>query len=178
MRKLISYIAVSMNGKIARSDGSVDWLENIPNPEKTDYGYSEFLKTVDTTIQGYNTYNQLIEWGIEFPYKDKKNYVLTRKHNPKNNGFVEFINENYVESIKKLKNESGGDIWLIGGGQINTMILNAGLLDEIRMFVMPVIIPGGIDLFQFLPVETKLELIGTKSFSSGVVELNYRVISD
>ena len=57
----------------------MDWLESIPNPDKSDYGYSEFYNSIDTTIQGFNTYDQIIKWGIEFPYADKKNYVLTRK---------------------------------------------------------------------------------------------------
>lgn len=175
MRKIKLYIAISLNGKIANSDGSVDWLENIPNPEKTDYGYAEFYDSIDTTIQGYNTYKQLIDWEIDFPYAGKKNYVLTKKHGVKNTEFVEFISENHVEFIQQLKNAYGGDIWLIGGGQVNTLILNAGLLDEIQVFVMPIIISGGIELFETFPKETQLKLIATKSYSSGVVELKYKV---
>jgi len=175
LRKIKLYIAVSLNGKIARPDGSVDWLESIPNPEKIDYGYGEFLNSVDTTIQGYNTYKQVIDWGIDFPYKGKKNYVLTKQQNVVSAEFVEFITENQTDFIKRLKEENGGNIWLIGGSQANTLILNAGLLDEIIVFVMPIILSGGIELFDAYPKETKLELIGTKSYSSGVVELNYKV---
>lgn len=175
MRKIKLYIAISLNGKIAGTDGSVDWLENIPNPEKSDYGYTEFYDTIDMTIQGNNTYNQVIGWGIEFPYKGKKNYVITKRQNVVNTEFIEFITENHIESIKKMKGENGGDIWLIGGSQINTLVLNAGLLDEIILFVIPIIIPGGIELFDAFPNETRLELLGTKSYSGGVVELNYKV---
>lgn len=77
MRKIKLYIAISLNGKIAKADGNVDWLESIPNPEKTDYGYQEFYDTIDTTIQGFSTYDQIMSWGIDFPYKGKKNYVIT-----------------------------------------------------------------------------------------------------
>ena len=55
MRKIRLYIATSLNGKIARSDGSVDWLDAVPNPDKTDYGYTDFLESVDTTIMGNRT---------------------------------------------------------------------------------------------------------------------------
>lgn len=79
MRKIILYIATSVNGYIAKSDGSVDWLESIPNPNKDDYGCPKFYSSIDTTILGYNTYKQIINWDIEFPYKEKTNYVLTRK---------------------------------------------------------------------------------------------------
>lgn len=175
MRKIKLYIAVSLNGKIAGTDGNVEWLENIPNPEKTDYGYAEFYGTIDTTIQGYNTYKQVIGWGIEFPYKGKKNYVITRRQNLADMEYVEFVTENHVEFIKTLKEKEDGDIWLIGGSQVNTLVINAGLLDEIIMYVMPIIIPGGIELFDAFPKETKLELLGTRSYSSGVVEINYKV---
>jgi len=175
LRKIKLFIAVSLNGKIARPDGSVDWLEIIPNPEKTDYGYQDFLNSIDTTIQGYNTYNQLIGWGIDFPYMGKKNYVLTKKQDAVNTEYVEFITENHTEFIKQLKEEEGSDIWLIGGSQANKLVLNAGLLDEIIIFIMPIVLSGGIELFDAFPKETRLELLGKKSYSGGVVELNYRV---
>jgi dihydrofolate reductase len=173
MRKIKLYIAISLNGKIASTDASVDWLESIPNPEKTDYGYAAFYDSIDTTIQGYNTYNQIINWDIDFPYKEKKNYVLTKKKQIENTEFVEFITENHVGFIKDLKEQSGGDIWLIGGSQANTLILNAWLLDEILNFVMPIILSGGIDLFDAFPIQTHLKLLETKSYSSGVVEMKY-----
>ena len=62
MRKIKLYIAISMNGKIARSDGSVDWLEAIPKPDDSDYGYNEFYDSVGATIQGNNTYKKVLSW--------------------------------------------------------------------------------------------------------------------
>jgi len=175
LRKIKLYIAISLNGKIASTDGSVDWLESIPNPEKLDYGYEAFYSSIEITIQGYTTYNQILRWGIDFPYKGKKNYVLTKKQHIENTEYVEFITENHIDFISELKKEDGGDIWLIGGGQANTMILNAGLLDEIQVFVMPIIISGGIDLFDAFPNEAHLNLIETLSYSTGVVGLKYSV---
>lgn len=175
MRKIKLYIAVSLNGKIAGKDGLVDWLENIPNPDNDDYGYTKFYESIDTTIQGYKTYKQIIDWGIEFPYIGKKNYVLTRKQNLHNTEHVEFISENHIEFIKQIKQKSGKDIWLIGGGQINTVLLNAGLIDEIQLFIMPVILTDGIEVFEFLPKETLLKLNKTKTYSSGVIEIIYSI---
>ncbi len=175
MRKIKLYIAISLNGKIAKADGSVDWLESIPNPEKFDYGYTELNQSIDTTIQGYNTYKQVIDWGIAFPYADKKNYVLTRRKGLANTNHVEFISENHIDFIKRLKKEKGKDIWLIGGGQINTMLFNEKLIDELQIFIMPIVISGGIELFEHLPKETPVKLVDTKSYSTGVVELRYVV---
>lgn len=167
---------MSLNGRIAEKNGSVEWLESIPNPEKSDYGYSEFYKNTDTTIQGFSTYNQIIEWGIPFPYAEKKNYVLTRKQDLENTKYVEFISENHIEFIKNLKSQEGGNIWLIGGGQINTLLINAGLIDEINVFIMPIILNDGIELFESIPNQTKLEVIESKSFSSGCIEIKYKVL--
>ena len=175
MRKIILYSAISLNNRIAGPDGNVDWLDSVPNPEKTDYGYAEFYKSVDTTIQGYNTYKQLVGWGIEFPYKGKNNYIITHRKNLNNTNDVEFISDNHIDFIRKLKKAEGGNIWLIGGGKVNTFLLNEGLVDEIRIFIMPVIIPGGIELFEFKPDEKQCKLTTAKSYSSGVVELKYLI---
>ena len=122
---------MSLNGKIADADGGVDWLETIPNPDKLDFGYAEFYKSIDTTIMGNNTYSQICSWGIDFPYPDKKNFVLTRKKMLKNTEYVDFISTNHISFIKELKAGKGADIWLIGGGQVNTMLLNEDLVDAI-----------------------------------------------
>ena len=84
-----------------------------------------------------------------------------------------FIKENHIEFIKKLKAGEGKAIWLIGGGQVNTSLLNAGLIDEIRVFVMPIVLSDGIELFELLPDETALTLIDSKTYPTGVVELRY-----
>ncbi|EZH73751.1 hypothetical protein ATO12_17605 [Aquimarina atlantica] len=175
MRKIKMYIAMSLNGRIAKSDGSVHWLESIPNPDKTDHGYYKFYKTIDTTIQGNNTYEQVMSWGIDFPYSDKKNFVLTRNRKVKNTEHVQFISENHIDFIKKLKQQKGDDIWLIGGGQVNTMLFNENLIDEILIFVMPIVISEGIELFEGIPNETRLKLVDTKEYTTGAVELRYLI---
>jgi dihydrofolate reductase len=174
LRKVKLYIAASLNGKIARPDGSVDWLDSIPNPDKLDYGYSEFYRSIDTTIQGYKTYKQIIDWGIDFPYPDKENFVLTTKQDLEDTEHVQFISEDHIAFIKNLKKQKGKDIWLIGGGTVNTLLLNEGLIDEIRLFIMPVIISAGIDLFEFIPNETHLKRNNVKSYPTGVVEIVYQ----
>jgi dihydrofolate reductase len=173
MRRVKLYIAMSLNGKIARKDGSVDWLESLPNPDHCDHGYSDFYDSIDTTIQGYTTYKQILEWGIEFPYAGKKNYVITRRRGMQSTEYVEFLSENHLDFVKQLKKQEGGDIWLIGGGETNTMLLEVGLIDELQVFVMPVLIPHGIELFKSLPGDFRLELVDSKSYSTGAMELRY-----
>lgn len=175
MRKVKLYIAASLNGKIADSDGGVDWLQTIPNPDQSDYGYTEFYNSVDTTIQGYLSYKQIIDWGIDFPYTGKENYVFTRKQDLKSAKHVEFISADHADFVRSLKKREGKDIWLIGGGQLNTLFLKEKLIEEIWLYVMPIVLSSGIELFEALPPQTTLTLMENRSYSSGVVELRYTV---
>lgn len=175
MRKLISYIAISIDGKIADAEGGFAWLEELPNPDKTDYGYAEFMETIDTTIMGNTTYQQVLSLIKPFPYTDKKNYVLTRNHSLKDDEYASFISSNHAERIKELKEQDGKDIWLIGGGEANSLCLAAGLLDEMLLFIMPYAMGKGIPLFADLIHEQELKLINSKVYSSGVMELRYQV---
>ncbi len=173
MRKIKLYIASSLNGKIARANGDVEWLNSIPNPNKNDFGYTEFYQSIDTTIQGYTTYKQILGMGIEFPYADKKNYVLSSNKKLDNTKYVEFVNTNHLDFIKTLKKENGKDIWLIGGGKTNTWLLDNNLIDELVIFIMPIVLRDGIELFEFNPIQKSLVLASTKKYSNGVVQLNY-----
>ncbi|MBI35119.1 MAG: riboflavin biosynthesis protein RibD [Flavobacteriales bacterium] len=176
MRKIKLYIAASLNGKIAEKDGSVDWLYVKDNDEEVDYGYEKFYESIDTTIQGSSTYKQVESWDIDFPYPEKKNYVITRNKELQDNEHVEFVSEDHINFIKRLKNKTGKDIWLIGGGQINTMLLNEGLIDELHLFCMPIVLHNGIDLFEGLPNRTDLKLIETKAHDTGTIEMKYQII--
>lgn len=178
MRKIVLYIATSLNGKIARKDGSVDWLESLPNPEKTDHGYLEFLESVDTTIMGNSTYQQLLSWGIDFPYRGKTNYVFTNDVHLVKDENVEYVSMDQEQFVKEIIDKPGKDIWLIGGGQLNTFFFNHNLINEIRLFLMPIVIPDGIELFEAIPKENQLILKETKSWSSGAVELRYSLNTD
>ncbi len=166
---------MSLNGKIARKNGSVDWLEAIPNPDQTDFGYEEFYKSIDTIIMGKNTFDQIMSWGIEFPYVGNKNYIFTSKSDIPNTKDVEFVSENHLDLLRKIKQEEGKDIWLIGGGKTNSMLIDANLIDEIIVFVMPIILPGGIDLFSSFTKGKNLQLKSNKSYSSGVIEMRYSI---
>lgn len=172
MRKVILYIAMSLDGKIAKVDGDVSWLENLPNPDKTDYGFADFYKTVDTTLMGRITYEQVLGFDVDRPHGGKKNFVFTRSK-PEANSDYEFIKKDVAEFVKSLKKEPGSNIWLIGGAQINTALFNAGLIDQMMIFVMPIVLGEGIDLFAARPNQNMLHLIETKTYASGATLLHY-----
>lgn len=178
MRQLILYIATSLDGKIARSDGSVDWLAQLPNPTHDDYGYADFYARVDTTLQGYTTYRQTLDFEGDFPYPDTTNYVFTRQADKEDTEHVRFIANDIVSFVRQLKEKVGQDIWLIGGGQINTVLLDANLIDTMQIFVMPIVLGSGIPLFAPTAKEAQLTLTETKCYDSGVVELVYQRMNE
>ena len=175
MRKVKLYIAISLDGKIAGPNDEVDWLDKLPNPDKLDYGYHEFYTSMDTTIMGRKTYDMIETFGGEFPYPNTVNYVVTRDEQLKDNENVKFINDDMMPFVLSLKEREGKDIWLVGGGQLNTSFWNAGLIDEVMVFVMPIVLGEGVDLFGQWPKTQELKLIDSEVYSTGVCKLVYEV---
>jgi dihydrofolate reductase len=173
LRKIKLYIATSIDGYIASSDGRIDWLTEFPNPDNLDYGYTEFLQSIDTTLMGNTTYKQLVKLGIPWPYPNKRNFVFTRNTELQNNENISFVSGNIISFVEDLKRQEGKDIWLIGGSQVNTAILNAGLLDEYILSIIPVILGKGISLFDAESHETRISFKDSVSYKTGVVQLNY-----
>ncbi|HRH03008.1 MAG TPA: dihydrofolate reductase family protein [Bacteroidia bacterium] len=175
MRNVILYIAASLDNYIARLDGNVDWLDypdyHLPNE---DYCYSDFYKNIDTTLMGNNTYKTVLGFDVPFPYPDKTNYIFTRSTNEQDNEFVKFISGDIVKFVQQLKNVQGQDIWLIGGGQINTLLLNNDLIDKIILTIVPITIGQGIPLFDGKGKETKFTFEKSKSFETGLVQLTFK----
>ncbi|HVU58731.1 MAG TPA: hypothetical protein VHD83_26910, partial [Puia sp.] len=116
MRKITLYSALSLDGYVSRPDGNIDWLNSFPNPENQDFGYAAFIQTIDTTLMGNKTYQQVLSFDVPFPYPDKKNYVFTRRKDYKDTEFVEFVSEDPAGFVYDLKRRDGGGIWCIGGG--------------------------------------------------------------
>ncbi|MEM7184610.1 MAG: dihydrofolate reductase family protein [Spirochaetota bacterium] len=167
MKEVILYIATSLDSYIATKDGSVDWLFS-----EGEYGYDEFYETIGTTLIGYNTYKEILGFG-KFPYTDKTNYIFSMSHTKNDNNPVHFIAKDPVEFTANLKKEPGKDIWLVGGGQINTLLLNAGLIDRMILFIHPIILGDGIPLLGGMPKKSDFSLKQAKTFVNGVVEVEY-----
>lgn len=175
MKKIILYIAASLDGRIAEPDGGLEWLTEFPNPEKTDYGYKDLLASVDTVIMGGNTYRELLNMDVIWPYKQQKSYVVTRGWTEKaTDENVQFITEDVIKTISALRNEHGKDIWLVGGGELTAMLLAVDLVDEIQICYIPVILGKGIPLFPEQPKGSQWKLTNSKSYKSGVLLVEYQ----
>ncbi|GAA0731556.1 dihydrofolate reductase family protein [Clostridium oceanicum] len=169
-RKVILYIATSLDGYIARKSGEVDFLKGDGSEPGIDIGYNDFYKNIDTVIMGNKTYSQIMGWG-EYPYKGTKGYVYTRK-DLRNDENVTFTNEDPKSLIEKLKSKEGKDIWLIGGANILDSFIKEDLVDEYIIAVMPIVLGSGIPLFKENEREIKLKLKESKAFD-GIVQNHY-----
>jgi len=172
-RKLVLYIAMSLDGYIARNNGAVDWLSGQGEVSEIDNGYEGFYSTIDTVVMGRITYEQVVNelspniW----VYEGKKCYVFTKKEY-EDNEKVEFTSESIVEFVSDIKNGLGKDIWLVGGGKLIHEFINKNLIDKYIITIIPTILGEGIPLFLKENQEIKLKLIENKSID-GMVELTY-----
>jgi dihydrofolate reductase len=174
MSKTTLYIATTLDGKIARKDGSLDWLFALANPNQIDHGYADFLKSIGTTIMGKNTYNEILGFDVEWPYKGMDSYIATTdKEFQAKTPETYIISNNIAGLINKLKGQSQKVIWLIGGGHLISYFLNNDLLDRMILTLIPTIIGEGIYLFPDNPKETKWILSNVEKFETGVVNLTY-----
>lgn len=165
MRKLKLYIAPSLDGKIARPDGGIDWLPD-PNGAE-DYGYQEFYNSIDATLMGYKTYELSVSFG-EWPYPGKKSYVFTRDAAKTTVAEAEIVTKEPIDFVKELKQQEGMDIWLIGGGEIVSLLHDAGLIDEYIIAYIPVLLGAGVELFPGIKQQVNLRLNRYKIFENGV----------
>jgi dihydrofolate reductase len=168
MRKILLFIASSLDGYIARKSGEVDWLFT-----DQDYGYTEFFNTIDTVLLGNKTYQQLLGFG-EYPYSGKKAFVFSNNLQGIRDNNVEFIGGDLQEFIKTLRQSTGGDIWLVGGGEIIHYFMTHSLIDELILSIHPIILGDGIPLIsKDASLENILELKNVKTYDSGLLQVNY-----
>ncbi len=167
MRKLILFIACSLDGCIARENGDVDWLFT-----DQDYGYAEFLSSIDTVLMGRKTYEQVLTFG-EYPYQGIEGYVFSRTRGNGRDENAAFVSGDVAGFVRDLKRRPGKAIWLVGGGELVRSFVQHDLIDEYEIFVHPVVLGSGIPLFRSPLPETRLRLERCRTFDTGLVQLTY-----
>lgn len=170
-RKVILFIAMSLDGFIAKADGDISFLSSVEQPDE-DYGYTKFMESVDTVILGRKTYDKVLFMVNELAYGDREVFVLTRNPKPETNK-ITFYSGSLVDLISNLKSASGGNIFCDGGAETVHRFLQNDLFDEIIVSVIPVLLGDGIRLFKEGFPEKKLQLVQAKSFEKGLVQLHY-----
>lgn len=176
------HMAASLDGFIARRDGSVDWLETsdeFADGATMDADFVEtFLATIDCYVMGSRTYETALGFeaqGFGWAYGEKPVFVLTSRDLPRTRLSVEFYSGDLARLVNQRLKPKFGSIWFVGGGQVSAACLRLGLADEVRYSIMPVLIGDGISFFEGLDRDVVLHLVEVKAYKSGMVELGYEV---
>ena len=170
--KVSVYIACSVDGFIARQNGDLDWLPQEPTEDGEDYGYQEFISSIDCMLMGFNTYKKLLEFD-EWPY-DIPVVVMTSTKMAEIPGRARFTSATPLEVYRDLESRGLKRIYLDGGLLIQSF-LQENLVDDLIITTIPVLIGQGRPLFGNLKQDKKLAHLKTQSFSSGMVQTHYRI---
>lgn len=176
------HMVASLDGFIARKDGSVDWLETSDefaggqtiDPEFVD----AFLKTIDCYVMGSRTYETALSFeakGFGWAYGDKPVFVLTRRELSRSRDTVEFYSGDLTQFVNERLRPAFCRIWFVGGGVLSGECLRLGLADEVRYSILPILIGEGIPFFDKLNRDVALHLTEVKAYKSGTVALRYEV---
>lgn len=178
MKKIILDLAVTLDGFIEGPNGEVDWCIM-----DDDMDFSGFLSTIDTIFYGRVSYDS---WGNFQPDEhasaperelwqnvhSKKKYVFSTQ--PRRDRNAEIINSDIADTVAKIKNEGGKDIWLYGGASLISTFIHLQLIDIYRLSIHPIVLGTGKPLFENVKDRMALKLLELKSFKSGVVQIIYR----
>src|SRR3954467_3676504 len=176
------HMAASLDGFIARKDGSVDWLETsdeFAGGDTMDLGFVEaFLKTIDCYVMGSRTYETALRFeaqGFGWAYGDKPTFVLTRRELPRTRDTVEFYSGDLAQLVNGRLRPTFRSIWFVGGGLVSGECLRLRPADEVRYSMLPILVGEGIPFFEKLDRDVALHLAEVKAYKSGMVALCYEV---
>lgn len=172
----IVYIAASLDGYIARKDGSIDWLTEIPNPTNSDYGFNDFMERIDAIIMGRNTFETVLTFD-EWPY-DKPVYVLSSKLKTLPNDLYDkaYLHNCTPKEIMQLLNSEGLNNFYIDGGKTIQGFLKEDLIDELIITRVPIILGDGIPLFGEVIKEQRYAHQKTEVLNDMLVKSSYKRI--
>jgi dihydrofolate reductase len=168
-----TFVGISLDGFLARLDGSLDWLKPF---EGTEHGYTAFFETVDTLAIGRGTYDfvlGMLRSGLPWPYGGKRCVVMT--HRPVEGQHQERAFAGEPKDLLEELGKQGARHVYVDGGVVIRSFLACGLLDEITVSIVPVLIGAGLPLFGGVALESGLRLEQARSFENGIAQLHYRV---
>jgi dihydrofolate reductase len=184
------YCAASLDGFIAEADDSLAWLLNYegsfegdavePGPRGEGGGYERFYEGVGALISGATTYEFVLHHlaeDSEWPYKGKPYWVLSSRDLPVPKGEdVRIVNAKVADLYDQMITAAGErNLWIVGGGNVASQFADEGLLDEVLVTVVPVVLGAGKPLFDHRLPGGPMQLMGTRAFDTGMVELRYEI---
>lgn len=173
-RSVILYIAVSLDGYIADSRGCVDWIKGQDDAVEPEDTFTPFFESVETVIMGKRTYDQIVTElsPDQWPYMGATTFVITHSDDHADTEHVRFRNVSVCSLVEELREQPGENIWICGGAQIAQRLVEKDMIDIYHIAVVPVILGGGIRLFDTAEHKIDLALAATKEYN-GIIELTY-----
>ena len=171
----VVYIATSLDGYIADKNGGLDWLESVPNPDNLDFGYANFIDTIDALVMGRKTFETVCGFGGQWPYP-KPVFVLSRTLTtvPEElQNKVEIVSGSLAEVIKRIRQKGYLELYIDGGVTIQSF-LQEDLIDEMTITHIPILLGGGASLFGDLPEHMEFEHVSTEVLLGEMVQSRYR----
>lgn len=172
MPKVTLYIAASLDGYIAQSDGNIDWLEMVEVPGE-DYGYANFYASVDAIALGSKTYELALSFE-PWPYSGKPTFVFTQRALPCDRDDVILVTDSVETVLARLDTQGLQHLWLVGGGALVNSFLQQDLIDDYIISTIPIILGAGIPLFPSPSPQMKLQLVSAQQYPSGLLQAHYR----
>ena len=186
MRRLIYYVACSVDGFIARTDGSFDFFlqqgehlvdlfarypETLPGHLRDVLGITAANQVFDTVLMGRATYEVGVAIGVTNPYPHLRQCLFSRTLERSPDSSIELVRTDPVSRVRALKEEPGKDIWLCGGAQLAGAVFSE--IDELILKINPVLLGSGIPLVTNDVPETALTLVDTQRYANGFILARY-----
>ena len=171
----VVYIGTSLDGYISASDGSMEWMNVVPNPEGSDLGFSDFMDRVDAVVMGRNTFETVVGFGFGWHYP-KPGIILSSTLDAAPEGFekqVRFANGSPPEIVEEARRLGFKNLYIDGGITIQRF-LDHDLIDELIITDLPILLGGGDRLFGKLEANLEFELVGTEVLLEQLVKKHYR----
>ena len=173
MARILGYIASSLDGFIADERDNLDWLFKYDDADLGEHDYRMFIKGIRTVVMGRGTYDFIASDPSPWAYGEQRTIVVTSRPIEQPKGVLE-IRSDVDALIEELRGLNDGDVWLLGGGQLQMAFLEKGALDEIEIYVIPEMLGGGSPLFPATGYRSSPELVSVKDLGKGCVRLHYR----
>jgi dihydrofolate reductase len=188
MRELTYYVACSVDGFIAHTDGSQDGFsqdgeyfadlfsvfpETVPSHLREVMGIHSENKWFDTVLMGRKTYEIGLKEGVTSPYSHMQQYLFSRNIQSSPDQSIQLVSEKAIELVEHLKNLTGKGIWLCGGANLAATLFENGLIDQLILKINPFLMGSGIPLFSGVIQQAALDLTCSKIYKNGVVMLYY-----
>ncbi len=167
-----AYLALTLDGFVARRDGGIDWLEPY---DANNYGYDEFLAGIGTVVMGRETYD-IVRRHPDWPYAGKRSIVVTRRALHGLPRETETRPPDFTALVAELRQASDGDVWLLGGGQLIAGFRAAGGLDRLELGYIPILLGDGIPLFPGVADQRHLKLLEHRAWPDSTLLLTYEVL--